>query len=118
MTPMMACGCAANAKRRIAITGAVIPCCVIHDCIDVVTSPDLSGRQARCSCGKLVESNPDKAAFLEYRGVGSRHATKLCKCGYTDEAHAKPHIAAKCKTFTARGPHEFDLFYCGCRGWD
>ena len=24
----------------------------------------------------------------------------------------------KCKAFVARGPAEFDKFYCGCRGWD
>ena len=117
-TPMMSCGCAANAQRRLAITGEQIPCCMIHDCTDVVPAPDLTERQARCGCGKLVASDPDKAAFYEFRGIGSRYATDLCECGYTKSAHEKPHIAAKCQNFIARGPHEFDSFYCGCRGWD
>ena len=24
----------------------------------------------------------------------------------------------KCREFKAHGPHEFDKYYCGCRGWD
>ncbi len=118
--PMMACGCAANSER----TGTSgkkhdpIPCCSIHDCIEIVKRPNLIGRQAKCGCGRIEPSNPDHLAFFEFRGEGSREATKICKCGYAESAHDKPHIAAKCQKFIPRGPQEYDKYYCGCRGWD
>lgn len=89
----------------------------------------LVGRVARCPhC--LTECPSDGEApgykgelpFFEYRGPGSREALDTCKCGYARKAH-EPEVRArnralKCETFDLRGPAEFDLFYCGCRGWD
>lgn len=77
----------------------------------------MSERQARCICGSTVPSS-DKLAFFEFRGEGSKHATEICKCGYNITAHHVQHIAAHCQDATPRGPHEFDGYYCGCRGWD
>ena len=112
--PLMACGCAANARKM----PENIPSCVIHECTEIAkTTPSIEGRTARCSCNAQKPSSLD-LAFFEYRGDGSRHATELCKCGYTEAAHKLPHISSKCQQFQARGPHEFDSYYCGCRGWD
>lgn len=89
--------------------------------------PDLTGRMARCMCGKQKPSSLD-LAFFEYRGPGSRNAVHSCICGYYDVAHdllaADPvkyrHVrAVKCGgTFAPRGDVGTDSFYCGCRGWD
>lgn len=121
MKPMMKCGCVASAVLR-SRGGVVfeppIPSCAIHGCTEIVETPDMTGRTARCTCGACKPSSPE-LAFFEFRGEGSRHATELCKCGYTQGAHEKPHVSNKCPTgFTPRGPHEFDAYYCGCRGWD
>jgi hypothetical protein len=94
----------------------------------VVGPTHLEGREARCSCGKTRPS-PDalegKLAFFEYRGRGSRW-TDNCECGYawiahtqeTDRGRINVVAQGKCPGFTPRGPHEFDTYYCGCRGWD
>jgi hypothetical protein len=78
-------------------------------------------RMARCSCGK-TEPSSDKAqlAFFEFRGVGSKEATETCRhCGYHAVAHQPEHPRrVACLDFEPRGPQEFDLFYCGCRGWE
>lgn len=122
MTPMMKCGCAASAVLR--SKGGVtfdppIPSCPIHGSTEIVDPPDLTNRTASCSYGfHAHKPSSSDLAFFEFRGEGSRFATELCKCGYTKAAHEKPHIAAKCAGFTPRGPHEFDSYYCGCKGWD
>ena len=90
--PMMKCGHAANA------TSHGSPVCAICagltlDAEIIVDTPDLTGRQARCGCGRLVSSSVD-LAFFEYLGPGSGSAVKT------------------------RGPQQYDRFYCGCRGWD
>jgi hypothetical protein len=83
-------------------------------------------RQARCPyCGTTKPSDPG-LPFFEDRGEGSRHATTLCHCGYALAAHdddpRHAHVMRNCadamKGKGPRGPHEFDSFYCGCRGWD
>ncbi len=127
----MACGHAANATD-----GKGQPACVI--CVGLnrgaetpVEPPDLSHRQARCYCGLIRPSDSEHLAFFEYRGPGSPTATDHCKCGYHLVAHdigeCRKRVASnqltivelgKCKGFEARGPHEYDSFYCGCRGWD
>lgn len=65
--PMMTCGCAANATTE--VNGNHVPCCVIHDCTEVVDKkPSLKGRKAKCSYGShgIVPSNWD-LAFFSYR---------------------------------------------------
>lgn len=81
----------------------------------------LTGREARCSCGRTCPSDGTvpgftDVPFLQYWGPGSEKAEEQCVCGYYRVAHGKPHI--KCTEFRQREPDRFDSFYCGCRGWD
>jgi hypothetical protein len=122
--PMMKCGCAAQgvltAKGGVKIDPP-IPSCLVHDCYEVASAPpDLTGRVANCVYGDHARkpSDPENLAFFEYRGPGSKWATDYCKCGYTKGAHDKPNIKCKFGGFTERGPHERDVYYCGCHGWD
>jgi hypothetical protein len=75
-------------------------------------------RQAQCNCGELRPSDPG-LPFFEDLGEGSRHATRLCVCGYTDEAHGEFGGPVECKGgFRAKGPAEHDSWYCGHNGFD
>lgn len=86
--PMMACGHAANAKCT--ASGGVkfdppVPSCAICGCIEVAeTTPDLTGRVARCAdCRKERPSDSDKLAFFEY--VPDREYDRYyCGCGGWD----------------------------------
>ena len=120
MQPMMSCGCRAQGVctardgRRL---DPPVPVCVVHDCLTIAPEPNLEGRTAKCSCGLKRPSTSDGLAFFVYTGPGSYDANEICTCGFHIEAHA----AGKIKdghAFTARGPREFDRYYCGCRGWD
>jgi len=123
--PMMKCGHAANATRE---DGS--HCCAICSPDDkayiLAHTPDLTGRQARCSCMRLTPSSTD-LAFFEYRGPGSRIAVETCKCNYHRVAHQRdpkrvdPSSVVelgKCSGFVANGGHEYDSYYCGHAGWD
>lgn len=122
MAVMMKCGHASNATDR-----NDKPCCAIcmgMDCgaetISTVTI-DLAGRTAKCSCGNMSPSSLS-LPFFEYWGPGSREALNICQCGYAFVAHT-PEVMDRnkkltCTAFVARGPREFDRYYCGCRGWD
>ena len=124
MKPMMECGHAANATD-----GDGKPCCVICAGIHArsstpVAAPDLTGRSARCTCGRTVPSSTD-LAFFEFRGEGSKAAKETCaKCHYNIVAHPprnpKPYAGAPFEhcVFEPKGAWEFDSYYCGCRGWD
>lgn len=90
-----------------------------------MTAPDLTGRTARCSCGK---TNPSDTAapgyrelpFFEFRGEGSS-AAALCACGYAEVAHGCQRDQEQkftCGNYAPRGGQEFDGFYCGHAGWD
>lgn len=118
-TPMMACGCLAQAVSN----GE--PICAIHLNRDVIETPDLTGRRARCYCGREEASTPDNTlAFFEYTGPGSAESVELCgTCGYHAVAHGetnkvtgRPGITDH--EFVGKGPAEFDRFYCGHSGWD
>jgi hypothetical protein len=86
------------------------------------------GRTARCHCGATRPSTEPGLAFYAYRGPGSAAAEEHCTCGFHKCAHERqPRLVdprsvqerGDCTTgFVAHGPHEFDEFYCGCRGWD
>ena len=109
--------------------------CAHQNMIDGI---DLTGRSAKCMCGRTVPSTWS-LAFFEFQGPGSQWATEHCAvCGYSPQAHdpARPHMArvekggrTRYENFMERngGVHEFtprggdaghDRFYCGCRGWD
>lgn len=99
---------------------------------------NLEGRMARCTCGSRVPSTDDGSlAFFQYRGPGSYDAEHGCKhCAYYDVAHDPEHMetlvhgpdgkrrptcveSGKCPGYEQNVDGlEFDLFYCGCRGWD
>lgn len=122
---MMKCGHAANAKRKVG--DDFIPCCAICSVTEQAPAPDLRGRTAICCSEKSIRpSDPDKLAFFEYRGPGSKAADLACKCGYAEMAHTpdKTHVMKHCAKkngvsgFVPRGPWEHDRYYCGCRGWD
>ena len=125
---LMTCGC--RAQGTIQMPGEKAkPGCGLHWCSEPwVNGPDLAGRLARCSDGNgdhgEVPSSTD-LAFFKYLGPGSPEAAEMCKCGYLLVAHQWNHGRVspepiKCKVggFAARGPLEFDRYYCGCRGWD
>jgi hypothetical protein len=138
MRTIMACDHVANATNE---QGE--PVCAIcygtdsraEIAVAVSEEPDLTGREARCGCGSVRPSSTD-LAFFEYRGVGSRQARESCKhCGYNECAHDPAYMdtlvhnrdgsrrqtvveSGKCLGFEARGAWDYDLFYCGCRGWD
>lgn len=83
---------------------------------------DLTGRTAKCSCGRATQSSAD-LPFFEYKGAGSSAALDTCKrCAYFSVAHTfevmEKNSSLKCKEFEAHGAFEFDGYYCGCWGWD
>lgn len=106
---MLACGCAAFALHQNPHDGLPVnhPSCFIHECCTVVATPDLTGRHARCAdyghrlyhnecgvCGRngtgvcqCERPSSPELPFFEYRGVGSPHATHMCRCGYLFVAH-------------------------------
>ncbi len=90
----------------------------------------MTERFARCFCGATEpSSNGPHLAFFEDRGPGSEWAARHCtKCGYAVEVHQaknrsllenrkEPHLKNVCDDFTP-GPHKYDSYYDGCRGWD
>lgn len=87
---MMKCGHAANARK----SGTSDPVCAICIGIDpgadqVAEAPNLSNRMAICT----------------YRG-GQRGV------------HGKVKSNTDLPFFELRDKEEFDLYYCGCHGWD
>ena len=75
--PRLTCGCTANAER-IMPDNSRVPCCAIHDCIEVDENPpDLAGRMAKCSCRKMVPSDP-ALPFFQHR---KDEATDMYYCG-------------------------------------
>jgi hypothetical protein len=121
--PMMKCGHTANSLLT-RPDGSKVPACVICAGIHpnynqvVEEKPDLTGRIARCYCGKEKPSSFG-LPFFQYCGPESRSATETCVCGYAKIAHSKPRYpgANWCDNFTPRGDRP-DEFYCGCHGWD
>lgn len=122
---MMQCGHAANA------TCEGKPCCAIctgsPGATLVAETPNLEGRQARCSYCNSTQPSSTKLAFFEYRGPGSQSASQSCKCGYHWAAHVHdPRRVVptsvvergECSGFQSKGGSEYDSYYCGCRGWD
>lgn len=94
---MMKCGHSSNGLRK--LDSGDVPCCVICSCIDVVETPDFTGRIARCFYyGKETRRN-------ECSKCG-----KVCNC----EQPSSENLA-----FFEYKPNEaYDEFYCGCHSWD
>jgi len=98
-----------------------------------VNEHDLTGRFAKCRYkngrpGSTTDHTPVPSswslAFFEYQGDGSREATEMCgTCRYSVVAHGAINQVTKRAgitdhTFVPRGGQEFDVYYCGCWGWD
>ena len=126
---MLACGHTANAIRKIVHEEDIewVDACAICDCIEPATMPDLEERQAICCTSNSLRWSieHDRLAFFEFRGEGSPAATTICKhCKYALIAHQRKqagelkHDTKVCDTFEPIGPHKYDKYYCGCRGWD
>lgn len=110
--PMMTCGCAANATD-----GDGHPACAIHGTITAAPPPTLTGRTALCpDCDKKVPSDM-RLPFFQFRGEGSSAAVDQCKCGYYEIAHQEGRTRAG-HPFEPHGAWDYDLYYCGCRGWN
>lgn len=118
--PMMKCGHAANSVSN--GKPACVICAGTTAAYEVAEEPDFSNRKAKCFCGKILPSNPQRMAFFQWRGEGSPAAKENCKhCRYSIIAHQKPRdqvVSSVCRHFEQHGAYEFDTFYCGCKGWD
>lgn len=98
---MMKCGHAANAYY--VADNQELPSCVICDCREVVESPNLEGRTARCSYyGKRGGRNWESH-------FGPRPDDGICRAE-VPSSEQLPFFSAK--------DGEFDSYYCGCWGWD
>ncbi len=76
INPIMTCGHAANAKNR----EGELACAICGSTEVSTTEPDLSGRQARCSCGRTAGSeNREFLAFFSYR-PGKDFDEYYCGC--------------------------------------
>lgn len=89
MQPMMQCGCRAQGTNS--KTGE--PVCVVHIGLDagatvVADEPDLSGRIAKCTCGR---TNPSDQPLPGYIGL---------------------------PFFEYHPQSDHDRFYCGHAGWE
>lgn len=95
-----------------------------------IQSPSVS-RKARCASCQTVVASSDKLPFFEDRGEGSREAVEACRiCKCFEKAHHPrtdgpasgigkiPSVIGTPHPFEPHGAWEFDLYYCGCRGWD
>ena len=69
--------------------------------------------------------------MFEDCGPGSREASDICACGFHLKAHDPEFMSlnvpsnrrtvieqGKCVGFVARGPLEFDRYWCGCGNTD
>ncbi len=131
--PLMICGHAANgictSKNGIKYNPG-IPCCVICSCNEQESNqPDsenkLHDRQAICCSKQSLKPSTLNLAFFEYRGPNSKVANTMCSCGFAEIAHTRDYSKMAgwrpkkcCDNFEARGAWEYDLYYCGCRGWN
>lgn len=128
----MKCGHVAQGTNTKTNTPSCVICIGLTPDAEIVVSdlPDLTGRIARCYCGKETPSDFD-LPFFEYNGEGSDRAVNQCKCGYYKVVHQyNGHYAPdkygnpgkinpnwKCTGFESKGDSQ-DTYYCGCRGWD
>lgn len=92
--------------------GRVAHCIYAHD--------DLTPEQeARSQMSSPQPSGP-RLPYWEYRGQGSIYAVAFCgNCDLGKSLHFDPSRSGivACEMFVERGPAEYDLFNCGCRGY-
>lgn len=102
---MMKCGCAAQGVMT--ARGGVkfdppIPSCVIHDCIEIAETPNLTGRIAKCA----------------YKGCKTNSRRSTHYGAYTEDGRSEAPSSLDLPFFEHRPTEPFDRFYCGCNGWD
>jgi hypothetical protein len=84
------------------------PVCVICDCTEVVETPNLQGRTAKCSY--FGKRKPNRRYANDECNYGCR-GKPVCECGSVPSKIDLP--------FFEYLPNEKqDKFYCGCFGWD
>ena len=123
--PMMACGHTANASNGDGSPSCIV-CVGIHPGAEtVIEMPDLTGRMARCTCGKEAPSDSRKLAFFEsglLRALSSCSVCNYAAIAHTDEVRARPHTRntklGDGHDFQPKDDPGHDYYYCGCRGWD
>lgn len=95
----------------------------------IVTDEMLEGRMARCGIDHGTTPSSQSLPFFQFRGEGSLAAIDSClHCGYSKFAHGEEASRWKngktavenagCPGFEPHGPWDYDLYYCGCRGWE
>jgi len=99
-TPMMSCGHAANSVHVLA-DGTREPACVICSCFEVVESPNLEGRTARCV----------------YYGLKTHH-NECRTCPRDGYCSCEKPSSVDLAFFSAQLDQPHDSFYCGCHSWD
>lgn len=110
---MMKCGCSSNGRVLISRDGKrldpPIPICHTHNCTDPMpTSPDLTGRMARCVyCGK---PKPNRRYANDECNYGC-NGKPFCECKAIPSSENLPF-------FEYKPNMPLDKFYCGCFGWD
>lgn len=113
MAEMMACGHAANA-----VDGKGNPVCAIcygihQGATEVVETPSLDGRKARCAYYGSTFERPGARFGCSCYQCAKRYRTegkRTCKC----ERDSSTNLAF----FEHRPDEKYDQFYCGCHGWD
>lgn len=105
-TPMMKCGHAANATDEDNNPVCAI-CAGIKEGYDEIDdSVKLEGRRAHCCYGKhAFKDSSTGLPFFEYRGPNSEYDSNNPDC-------------PKGRVKTLPGGWEFDVYYCGCYGWN
>ena len=107
-TPMMKCGHAANAKRK--IEGEWEPSCVICGCAEIDDAPpDMAERKARCSYYGKHSANGRFRSTNE-SNYGDRTPGAICSCEEPSSSNLP--------FFRHHPDKDHDEFYCGCQGWD
>ena len=105
-TPMMKCGHAANATT--VRDGKTIPCCIIcapdKGAYITTDSINLTDRKARCGYYGKHRRN----GSCDYGGTDQ--PDRICRC--------ETESSSKLPFFEYRPTQPFDMFYCGCHGWD
>lgn len=96
----------------VSIDGRTAVCTFSHE--------DFTDENRRNSLMDSPQPSNVRLPFFEYRGPGSIWAETFCgTCGMGYTSHQRPGAGRQpCGAFVARGPAEFDAFYCGCRGLD
>lgn len=80
-------------------------------------------RMARCAYCKTerLSSERDQLPFFEDK---SDESDTCLHCHYFESAHEKKKAGAPgltdriCDNFEPHGAWAWDMYYCGCRGWD